>query len=327
MKNESLSTVSFDKLEELFKKQSETARVLDYPVGAGGVEVYTLAKGLQARFWNCDINQQVELFGEENGQGNPAYFTLGFFLSTSGFRFANKTACLAENISWDTIFISDRSACKLVISPGMKVQCLSISFSNQWFRTNVLEKSSGFEKIKDAVCNSGAFSLLGSMTSAEKKLVTDLLTVSSKGALGSFSVKCGVLKMISDFFLKLKERDSLTVNHNCIESSLARIEAYLTSQLQGRMPRMKELEKQFSISASTLKRHFKKNFGVNISTYFIRKKLEYAQKLIEEQHTNIREAAAMVGYRNVHHFIKIYQQYRSTVLQDDLCDLNVLLGK
>ena len=59
----------------------------------------------------------------------------------------------------------------------MKVQCLSISFSTHWFRTNVLEKTSGFEKIQDTLCNSGVFSLPGSMTSAEKKLVTDLVNV------------------------------------------------------------------------------------------------------------------------------------------------------
>jgi AraC-like DNA-binding protein len=328
MKNDSsFSTVSFNQLEDLFIKQSATAKVLDYPVGAGHVEVYTLAKGLQARFWNCEVNQQVELFGDESSRVNPAYFTLAFFLDTSRFRFANKSACLAENISWDTVFISDRSVCKLIIAPRMKVECLSISFSKQWLRTNVLEKTSGLEKIKETVYDSGVFSLLGSMTTTEKKLVTELLKVSGKGSLGSFSIKCGVLKIISDFFLKLKERDTLTVNYSCLEASIIRVEAYLSSQLQGRLPKMKELEKQFAISASTLKRHFKKKFGENISTYFLRKKLDYARKLIEEQHTNVREAAAMLGYRNVHHFIKLYQKYRSSILPDDFCDLNSLLSK
>ena len=97
--------------------------------------------------------------------------------------------------------------------------------------------------------------------------------------------------MISDFFLNLKEKDSLTVNYNCVENSLARIEVYLSGRLKGRLPRMKALEEEFAISASTLKRHFRKKFGMNISAYFIRKKLEYARQLIEEQHMDIREAA------------------------------------
>jgi AraC-like DNA-binding protein len=328
MKNDgSFSTVSFHDLENLFVRQSATARILAYPVGAGHVEVYTLAKGLQARFWNCEVNQQMELFGDECSTENPAYFTLAFFLSTSGFRFANKAACLAENITWDTVFISDRSVCKLIIAPRMKVECLSISFSKEWLRTNVLEIGSGFQKIKETVYDCGAFSLLGSMTAGEKKLVTALLKESGKGALGSFSIKCGVLKMISDFFLKLKERDTLAVNYSCLEASIIRIEAYLSSQLQGRLPKMKDLEKQFAISASTLKRHFKKKFGENISTYFIRKKLDYAKHLIEEQHTDVKEAAAMLGYRNVRHFIKLYQKYCSSILPEELCDLNSLLSK
>lgn len=320
------STVSFHQLNNLFTKKSGTGLHLDYPIGDGHVEIYTLAKGLQARFWSCQVAQQVELFGDDNNNVNPSYFTLVFFLNTRGFRFANDTACLAENITWDSIFISNRSICKILIAPGMKVECLSISFSKQWLRTNVLDKNAGFDKIKETV-DSGAFTLIGLMNAAEKKLVTDLINVSGKGSLGSFSITCGVLKMISDFFLKLKERDTLTVKYSCVENAISDIETYLVTRIHGKLPKVSDLEKQFSISGSTLKRHFKKKFGVNISTYFIRRKLEYARQLIEEQHTDVRETASMLGYRNVHHFIKIYQNYRSSMMGDDWCDLQSLLKK
>src|SRR5690349_18604014 len=142
----SSSTFSFDEITDLLVKKAAASLLLDHAVGGGSVEMYTLTPGLQVRFWNCDLKEQVELFGNEQGVQHPAYFTLAFFLNTDGFRFANKTASLSEHIKWDTIFISDRSHCKIVIAPGRKVQCLSISFSKKWFRDNVLKKTAAFEK-------------------------------------------------------------------------------------------------------------------------------------------------------------------------------------
>ena len=319
MKSESsLSAVSFDQLSDLVSNRKVSPLKLNTLASDGHVEIHNLGKGLQARCWSCNINESLELFGEQNNSNNPAYFTLAFFSNTKGFRFACRSACLPENISWDSIFFSDRSVCKILISPGMKVDCLTISFSKQWFQQNVLERTSASQKIKETVYNASSFPLLGSMTSADKNLVTRLLEISGKHSLGSLNIKCGVLKLISDFFLKLKERDAITSSYGCEDESVNKVEHYLMTQLSGRLPKVKDLGKQFSISGSTLKKCFKKKFGENISSYFIRRKLEYARHLIEEKHTEIHEAAYLLGYRNVNHFISIYNRYRNSMMPADL---------
>jgi AraC-like DNA-binding protein len=317
----SLSTVSFEQLSDLVTNTKVSPLELNTLASDGHVEIHNLAKGLQARCWSCNINEPLELFGEENKRNDPAYFTLAFFLNTKGFRFACRSACLPENISWDCIFFSDRSVCKILIAPGMKVDCLTISFSKQWFQQNVLQKTTAFQKIKETVYNSSCFPLLGSMTATDKNLVARLVEISGKDSLGSLNIKCGVLKLISDFFLKLKERDSITTNYSCVEESINKVENYLMSQLTGRLPKIKELGNQFSISSATLKRYFKKKFGENISSYFIRRKLEYARHLIEEKQTEMREAAYLLGYRNVNHFISIYKKYRNSIVPADLCSI------
>ncbi|HKG69022.1 MAG TPA: AraC family transcriptional regulator, partial [Segetibacter sp.] len=58
-----------------------------------------------------------------------------------------------------------------------------------------------------------------------------------------------------------------------------------------------------------LKRHFKKKYGVNMSTFFIRKKMEYAQQLINEKNTSVSETAFMLGYKNVNDFITMFGKY------------------
>jgi len=200
--------LSFDRLTGLFEKISDSSMQMKHVVGEGTVQVYNLARGLQVRIWNCNFHQQMRIAGDENKGIDPAYFTLAFFLNTDGFRLQNKGTILPATIIWDTIFISDRSNCKMDILPGVPAQCLSISFTEKWFKINVLEKTNAKWNLKEKVYNSEAFSLLGSMTAAEKKLITQLLDVSGKTSLGTFYLKCCVLKIVSDFLLKLKERSS-----------------------------------------------------------------------------------------------------------------------
>jgi hypothetical protein len=200
---------SFDRLTGLFEKISESSMQMKHVIGEGTVHAYNLARGLQVRIWNCCFHQQLLIAGDENKGIDPAYFTLAFFLNTNGFRLENKGTLLPESIIWDTIFISDRSNCKMDILPGIPAQCLSISFTEKWLKKNVLEKTAAKWNLKEKVYNSEAFSLLGSMTAAEKKLVKELLDVSGKSALGTFYLKCSVFKIISDFLVKLKERSPL----------------------------------------------------------------------------------------------------------------------
>lgn len=301
--------VPFEKLIDLFKRKSNHDFILKPLAGEGYVQVINLEKGLQTRFWDCHFNESINLYNDAGTGIENTYFTLAFFLNMQGLQFTNRDTSLQKNLIWDTVFISATSNYRIHLSPMAKLHCLSISFSKRWLCNNVLENNGTFKDLKEKIYATESFSLLESMTSSEKKVILELFDARWKKCFGSFYVKTGVLKMISDFFYKIKGRETLAINNPDPDTSIAEVEKYLTDHLTGKLPNLKDLAQRFSLSESTLKRHFKKKHGVTMSQYFIHKKMEYARQLMHEKNTDIAETATMLGYRNVSYFITTFQKH------------------
>jgi len=301
--------ISFDQLSNLFIRKSKCILALRPRVGEGFVQIFNLAKGLQARVWDCSFNQGIEMYSDASRGVENRYFTVAFLLNTKGFGFANRDTSLKENTICDTIFISDKSNYKMYIAPRIKRHCLSITFSKKWLSNNILEDNDSFSNLKEKICITESISMLDSMDASEKKIVQELLDLSWKKSLGSFYIKSCVLKIVSDFFYKIKERETFSINNFVLDTLITKVEKYLTNDFTGTLPNLKDLADKFSLSESTLKRHFKKTYGVNMSSYFISKKMEYARDLILQSNTNIAEAASLLGYRNINHFITIFKKH------------------
>ncbi len=309
MKTSPLSyKVPFEKLTGLFTTNSESFSVLEPSIGEGLLQIFKLAKGLQVGFWDCSFNHGIEMYSEARKGVDNTYFTLAFFLNTEGFQFGNKDTPLKESRIWDTLFISANSNCKMYISPKIKGQCLSINFSKKWLCENVFDGNDAFENLKEKIFKRECFSLFESMNASEKKLLEDLLDVSWKKSFGSFYIKSSVFKIISDFFHKIKERETLSTTKSYLDTAITEVEKYLSNNLTGTMPNLKDIACTFSINEATLKRHFKKRYGVNMSTYFIRRKMEYARSLINERNMNLTETANTLGYRNVNQFVALFEK-------------------
>jgi hypothetical protein len=115
----------------------------------------------------------------------------------------------------------------MLISPNINGQCLSISFATTWLRQNVLETNEDFENLKQDISTIESFSLLGKMKPSERKIVQELYEISWKKSFGNFFIKCTVLKIISDFLYRIKERETFTINNFCLKASLKGVEKYL----------------------------------------------------------------------------------------------------
>lgn len=313
-KENPVNRVPFYRLINLFKKRSVNRFVLVPPMGEGYVQIFELEKGLQARFWDCRFNEEIEMYSDVSAQIESAYFTLAFFLNTEGLQFGRKGTFLQENVIWDTVFISAASNYTILIAPKARGHCLSISFSKRWLTDNLLKDNEAFKNLRENIEKTKSFSLLQSMTSSEKKFIHDLLEASWEKTLGSFYIKSAVLKIISDFFYTIKQRETLNTNNISMDISMVEVERYLRHHLTRPLPNLKDLARKFSVSESTLKRRFKKKYGVNMSTYFIKKKMEYAQRLINEKNRNVRDTALILGYKNTNNFISQFRKHMKSLM-------------
>jgi AraC-like DNA-binding protein len=309
MNNRNASTfkVSFGELTKLPAANDDSVLSLEPCIGEGSVQIFNIAKGLQARFWNYNFKQDIEVYGDARNTFDKSNFTLVFFLNTAGVSLSNKATSVKEAIVWDTIFISCKSNYKINIPPHTQGQCLSITFSKKWLCENVFTAHTN--NLHQKVRKADAFPLLQSMSASEKKSFEELFHFSWKKSLGSFYIKSSILKVISDFFAQLKERNISHSENLCLDTSIDKAEDFLNKNVAGPLPNLKDLAKQFSISESTLKRHFKKKFGVNMSSYFLGKKIDYAKELINAGNVSIKETAVRLGYRSVNGFISMIDKY------------------
>ncbi|TDH24015.1 AraC family transcriptional regulator [Segetibacter sp. 3557_3] len=298
--------IAFGELIRFFIKSSETTYVLDPFLGSGNVKVFKLEHGLYVRLWDCSFDHAIELVNEEFFDVRKQYYTLAFFLDLAGVKFAHHGTYAGENKIWDTALIPADSDYKIAMDARAKVNCFSVSFSKKWLDANNINLSS---KPGENQHTSKLFpATLQSMTVAEKKLLSEIATSSFNNPLGSFYLRSAVLKIVCDFFYKIR----LTEPANGLSQSItiSDVERHLCSDLSAALPNLKALAEKFSRSEVTLKRHFRKKFGVNMSNYFINKKMEYARKLLGEGGKTIAEVANIVGYKNVHHFESMLKKHK-----------------
>jgi AraC-like DNA-binding protein len=300
--------IPFDAYGTLFESGPERFLHSKPCSGNGGIQVFNLEKGLQVLLCDCMFHEALEMQGNaKDGNKNP-YFTLAFFIDVQRLQFGcNNDIVLEKNNIWDTAFIPSSSGFRMYIPPCTRVYCLSINFSQKWLHRNIPERRGASMNLIGKEHAAESFPLLEYMNASEKKLVLELIG-SSENAFGSFYIKSCVLKLISDFFIKVKEREDVSFGTNHVDALLAEIEKELCDHVTGKMPKLEHIASKYRLSLSTLKRQFAKKFGVNLFRYFISKKMEYARRLINEENVMAQDAARLVGYKNLSHFLAIYNK-------------------
>ena len=201
----------------------------------------------------------------------------------------------------------------MYVPPNTRIYCLTVSFSKEWLTRNVLVCKESFENLRQKIDSSERFTMFEYMTASERRLARALVDEALEKPVSSFYIKSGVLKIISDFFDAIKERESVCFDNmstnNMLDAVLAETEKLLCSHIRTSMPDLKSLACKYGLSESTLKRHFIQRFGLNVSGYFISKKMEYVRQIICEKQLSLSNAAHMVGYKNISHFITMFRKH------------------
>ncbi len=218
--------IPFEALTTLFDEKSDNLSLLKPSIGSGCVQMFELDRGLEARFWMCRFDEQIELIGNVQPEYRSRYFTLICFVDTTALRLCMSDSLLSQNILWDTIFLSANSRYGIIIPPGVETRCVSISFTNTWFRHNMLDCSHRFQPLKQQLEAIRSFTVLGRMSATEKKLVEDLLNTDWKKSFGTFYIKAAVVKILIDVLHRINERESLSINQVCLEKHIPELEKY-----------------------------------------------------------------------------------------------------
>lgn len=316
MKIPSTNKVAFEDLGELLTNNSKFLKSdssIDSSIRLGRVQIFKLTAGLQVKFWDFKFNEGLELHNGEISQ-EETYFTLTYFKNIEGFKIGNRDTHLKQSIIWDTILFCSKANCRMYFTPNIRYQCISISFSKNWLKENVFTSSDQFKTLEDKMCIPEGFSILEFMNRSEKKLIEELLHICWKNLMGTFYIKSGVLKLIYDFFRKISDKEIAYIKSGVDETAMNKVEKILIENLSGKLPNLREVASQFGITQLTLTKSFKKKYGINISTYYLRRKIEYAKQLLQDNNAKITEVALFLGYKNVKYF---EQRFKKECMNDN----------
>jgi AraC-like DNA-binding protein len=299
--------VPYHLLIDFFIKSGDYSLMVNPYLGEGNVQLFNLERGLQARIWNCYFFKDVELYTQQVATDGHPYYTLINFMDTQGVQLINSLDNTPFGKPWDQLFLSAVSDYQLHIQANIRLHCLSISFSKNWLLKTINENPRLNAVGATLQCNKIAMREM--MNGDEKKWLGTIIGTVKNTPYKTFYIKSRAIKAISDLFQKLIVRSDLLMSNGQPRDRLMEIEQHLCSNIAAPLPDLKALAQQFHMSESTLKRKFKERYGVNMSAYFSKKKMAYAQKLMTEAGISLKDTATMLGYKNATNFSTILKKY------------------
>ena len=291
----------------LNRQDDNAALILTKPTGSGFIKKSTVSEGLILYTWNCIFDEKITIANINMDRFPAPSYHLGYYLTSESFRIeAPVNNSLQLTPPWNTTFTSDSSKTAFTILPGHAARYVRISFTKQWIESQ-FPKTVFFP---EASGQAGISFLLESSGSTENSLIDDIYKFQEGFSTNPLYLKSRIIALIMEFVSKIKERDYSITEINTHNYEINKIESKLTAAAHGAMPSLKELAKESCLSESTLRRDFKKAYGVSIGQFFIRKKMDYAYKMLTENEGNVSDIACRIGYEKVSRFIHIFKKYK-----------------
>lgn len=142
---------------------------------------------------------------------------------------------------------------------------------------------------------------------SEAVLVRELLREMDEGGR-MLLMKSYVYQLLSFLYKQVNFRQPILDNPAEINSNMIEVEQYILQFLKGTLPSIDMLASKFYLSTSTLKRHFRKTYQRSVYDYYLFKKLELAEAMLN-QGVPVARVANELGYESVSHFSQIYKKY------------------
>ncbi len=301
MKPATLPKLSLNKISNLFTGTADSGLLLDTSTGDGFIQSFKLEKGLRVNILDCSFFEGIELYNKEGeDKEQQPCFTLAYFPDRNGRELITDANRFQKPAFWNSVFFSAASDFRIAIEPATRCRCVSVSFSRDWL-LNVLQTNHTLHDLKEKVSRMEKLKVMQSMTPEERELLEELFLGPKQQHFRSFYIKAAVLKLVCDFLQSFRNEQAFLVNTG-LHVKFHNIEQYINEHITKAFAGTKVLAEEFSVSESTLKRHFRKKFGISVYAYITFKKMQYAKDLIHQQGITIAEASHMVGYQSVQNF-------------------------
>lgn len=120
-------------------------------------------------------------------------------------------------------------------------------------------------------------------------------------------IKAHFFSLVSFMLKHITEAEEKDKEGGCTQA-IREVEKVILTSIEGKMPSIQQLANNYSMSAPTLKRHFKQAFGTSIYNYYLTKKMEFAKEMLLKS-KSVNEVSFALGYESVSHFTAIFKKF------------------
>ncbi len=191
------------------------------------------------------------------------------------------------------LFLPKKAVVQFKMLPNAHIKMIEINLSEKYF-----EKEGSAAELELRQCPVAAISQLHNLFTLCLEKTPDIQKI--------INLHSEILKVcISETSNVVQSNKSRSIHYE----KMFELKKLIEESVQSELPPLPVLAQKFNMAASTLKRQFKINFGVNIYHYYLQKKMDAALELLQEGKHTVNEIAELLGYANVSNFIDIFKKH------------------
>lgn len=282
--------------------------------GTGFIRGVTLEDGLYLRHTHVCYKEDIELIRLPKQPESEVVFSLCYLLTPGSLKLVRPhTHSVLPCMNQGNIFLtaSDKRI-TVQIPEGIVSRTIEILFTREWLSTHLVGMEERIQVLENSLSANEASPLLTERTNASDELLLgDLERDLRKPKLNLLTTRARVLLLLSDIIGRWPRQNmqKMPARKTWHVQTIQQVEQRLVQSLEDMLPSQKQLAKEFALSESTLKRHFKAVYGKTMYDYYLEKKMELAKWLLQERKISVSETAYRLGYEKVSAFISMFKKY------------------
>lgn len=276
--------------------------------GSGTIRLMDSNNGLHLITWDIQVSaiKQFKKFPVRPQSGK--FFTIIASLTPKHFQIRKREGVVLP----DVLFMTAEYPLMYTFLPGHKIKVMIINISAEWifreFRDadpDILFQAHDlfYEKKPLLYTEEASFTMHHNLE--------DMHELINSGRGDAFFAKTKTLSLLHDIFRRLQDVPTGDKKENIerLQAKMLTVEKILDEYLDKNLPSIATIAKQVALSESTLKRNFKKVYGISIYEFYLKKKMQLARQLLDQQPISVKEVAYMLGYEKTSNFITMFKKF------------------
>ncbi|HEY4107805.1 AraC family transcriptional regulator [Puia sp.] len=279
--------------------------------GEGVIRGLSLEEGLFVRYAHFSYHDDLEIIRLPRQPDSETIISLGFLLLPETLKLTLPDQQSVLSLEANSLYLSSNNARFSVRLPkDTLTHSIMLLMTQEWLQENLAGMEERIHAIEQFLIDSPHSVITDKLRSADERLLKEIVACLDEPRINLLSLRARMLLLLSGTINRWPTADPhrpamLKTWH---VQTIRQVEERLLQSLEDMLPSQKQLAREFALSESTLKRHFKAVYGKTMYEYYLEKKMELAKRLLLEKKITVTETAYRLGYEKVSAFISMFKK-------------------